>query len=158
MSRQVKWDLRFLRLAKEVSSWSKDPSTKVGAVLTRDTNIVVSLGYNGFDRYDDDKEEDYLDRETKLSKIVHAEINALNFDTARHNIHNPSCVLYTYPFAPCDVCSKEIAKTCISRVVSLIPSDDVLSRWRDSLEKSREIFCRSKIDIALYKPEDLCLS
>lgn len=27
----TKWDRRFLRLAEEVSTWSKDPGTRVGA-------------------------------------------------------------------------------------------------------------------------------
>lgn len=30
-----KWDQRFLELAKVVSTWSKDPSTKTGAVIVR---------------------------------------------------------------------------------------------------------------------------
>ena len=42
------WDTRFIDLAKLVSTWSKDPSTKVGAVITDDNNRVISLGYNGF--------------------------------------------------------------------------------------------------------------
>lgn len=153
MSRQEKWDLRFLRLAKEVSSWSKDASTQVGAVLTRDTNEIVSLGYNGFEKYDEDKEEDYLNREIKYSKIIHAEINAINF--SQTGVFH--CTLYTYPFAPCNVCAGIIAKRGISRVVSLTPSDDILSRWRDSLEESNEIFRQYGIDVTLYKPEDLCL-
>ena len=41
-------DLRFLRLAREVSTWSKDPSTKVGAVIVGDNGQVISQGYNGF--------------------------------------------------------------------------------------------------------------
>ena len=37
-------------MAKLVSSWSKDPSTKVGAVITDDENRIISVGYNGFPR------------------------------------------------------------------------------------------------------------
>jgi deoxycytidylate deaminase len=40
-----RWDVRFLELAKHVASWSKDPRTKVGAVLVNDTNQVLSLGF-----------------------------------------------------------------------------------------------------------------
>jgi dCMP deaminase len=46
----VKWDSYFLRLAKEVSSASKDPSTSCGSVLVDDQRIVISTGYNGFPR------------------------------------------------------------------------------------------------------------
>lgn len=58
-------DLRFLRLAREVSTWSKDPSTKVGAVIVGDNGQVISQGYNGFCRGFDDSEERYNDKQTK---------------------------------------------------------------------------------------------
>ena len=44
----TKWDNRFLVLAKLIGSWSKDPSTKVGAVIVDQDNKIVSVGYNGF--------------------------------------------------------------------------------------------------------------
>ena len=47
--KQSKWDVRFMRMAHEVASWSKDPSTKVGCVLVKDRKII-SMGYNGFPR------------------------------------------------------------------------------------------------------------
>jgi dCMP deaminase len=50
MSRQRLWDVRFLEMAKLVSTWSKDPSTQVGAVLVDPCHRVVSLGFNGFPR------------------------------------------------------------------------------------------------------------
>lgn len=31
-----KWDKRFMELAKEVATWSKDRSTGVGAVIVND--------------------------------------------------------------------------------------------------------------------------
>jgi dCMP deaminase len=43
-----KWIVRFLDLARTVSQWSKDPSTKVGAVIADNQQRVVSLGFNGF--------------------------------------------------------------------------------------------------------------
>ena len=27
-----KWDIRYMKLAQEVSTWSKDPSSQIGAV------------------------------------------------------------------------------------------------------------------------------
>ena len=46
IDRQVKWDKRFLELSRHVSNWSKDPSTKVGAIIT-DGIKIVSMGFNG---------------------------------------------------------------------------------------------------------------
>ena len=42
-----KWDRRFLKIAREGATWSKDPSTQVGAVIVDQDQRVVSLGYNG---------------------------------------------------------------------------------------------------------------
>ena len=37
-----KWDYRFIKLAKEIASWSKDPSTKVGAIAVNDKRIIAT--------------------------------------------------------------------------------------------------------------------
>jgi deoxycytidylate deaminase len=67
LERQEKWDRRFLELAKQVSTWSKDPSTQVGAVLVNDLLQVVGMGYNGFPRGVEDWQMNvYADRELKV--------------------------------------------------------------------------------------------
>ena len=72
-----KWDLRYLKLAEEVSSWSKDPSSKIGAIAVGNKGQVLAQGYNGFPRGVIDKPEYYLDRETKYKYVVHAEMNVI---------------------------------------------------------------------------------
>ena len=90
-----KWDLRFLEMARNAASWSKDPSTKVGAIIVDDDKRVISVGYNGFPKgVRDDERLD--DRQEKYKIIVHAERNALLF--ANSNVKN--CHIYTYPFLP----------------------------------------------------------
>ena len=44
---EIGWDYRFLELAQLVSKWSKDPSTKVGAVIVDKNRRILSVGYNG---------------------------------------------------------------------------------------------------------------
>lgn len=34
-------------IAKQVATWSKDPSTKVGAIIVDENNKIISTGYNG---------------------------------------------------------------------------------------------------------------
>lgn len=51
------WDLRYPRIAREASRWSKDQSTKVGAVIADIQDRMVALGYNGFPRRVEDAEE-----------------------------------------------------------------------------------------------------
>ena len=78
-----KWDKRFLEMAKVVSTWSKDPSTKVGTVAVRN-RTVIAQGYNGFPRgiKDDDR---YNDREIKYKFIVHSEMNAI-YNAAQNGV------------------------------------------------------------------------
>lgn len=110
-----KWDKRFLRLAREVSTWSKDPKTQVGAVITKD-NKELAFGYNGFPQCIEDKPEWYKNRELKLSLVIHAEINA------RNKIENSSDMIggtiYTWPCAPCGDCAKQIVSWGIERIVA----------------------------------------
>ena len=45
-----KWADRYLSICNEVASWSRDPSTQVGAVVVGDKGQILSQGYNGFPR------------------------------------------------------------------------------------------------------------
>jgi dCMP deaminase len=137
-----KWDYRFLDLAEFVSSWSKDPSTQVGAVITDENNRIISIGYNGFPQniIDDDRLQD---RETKYKIIVHGEMNAILFA----NKCLKSCTLYTYPFMPCPRCSSIIIQTGINRVVSY---NSIVDRWKDEFELSKKMFKEANVELQLY--------
>lgn len=110
------WDDWFLDRAADWATRSKDPSTQCGAVIVAPDKTVVSTGYNGFPRRIHDDPELLHDRDEKLRRMVHAEINAI--------LNNPSrfarCSLYTYPFPPCVHCAAIICQTGIIRVVSRI--------------------------------------
>lgn len=133
-----KWDKRFLDLAKLISTWSKDPSTQVGAVLTNG-NEIVCVGYNGFPRGISDDER-LLDREYKLSIILHAEENVLLKGQAGDTI-------YTYPFLPCSRCASKIIQVGIKRVVSYINDNE---RWRDNFMISEGLFKEAGVKLVLY--------
>lgn len=137
-----KWDSRFLDLAEFVSNWSKDPSTKVGAVITDHSNRIVSIGYNGFAKgISDDNRLD--NRETKYKMIVHGEMNAILFA----NKSLEFCTLYTYPFIPCPRCSSMIIQTGIQRVVSY---NNIPERWKEEFELSKYLFKETNIELTLY--------
>jgi dCMP deaminase len=103
------WHDRFFALADLVGSWSKDPSTKVGAVIVRPDRTIVSVGYNGFPRGVKDV---YSTREEKLLLTVHAEANAIT--TAREPLEG--CILYVTPLHPCANCSGLIIQSGIKEV------------------------------------------
>lgn len=137
------WDLRFLELSKLVSTWSKDPSTKVGAVITDANNRIISIGYNGFPQgvVDDSRLDN---RDTKYKMIVHGEMNAILF--ANKSLDN--CTLYTYPFMPCPRCSSMIIQTGIKRVVSY---KNTVDRWEEEFKLSRSLFNEANIEYYEYE-------
>jgi len=113
------WDKRFLDLAEHVAQWSKDPRTKVGAVIVDEKKRVISVGYNGLPRGVCDDDERYEERETKHLFVAHAERNAL--DNAPLMVDD--CTLYV-PLVPCNECAKSIIQKGIRRVVSYVPERD----------------------------------
>lgn len=142
MENTLKWDLRFLEMAKLVSTWSKDPSTKTGAVITKG-NRVVSVGFNGFPQKMIDLPENYANRDQKYSRIIHCEMNALLFaqeDTA-------GCTLYTWPLMSCDRCFAHMAQAGITRFVAPKSSPDIISRWGPAMEKVREYIAECGLEL-----------
>jgi len=113
-----KWNHRFYELAKLVSTWSKDPSTKVGAVIVNDDKQVLSLGYNGFPRGVFDGNSRYQEREVKYRFVVHAERNAL--DNALMDVRGAS--MYVTHF-PCRECTKGIIQRGIKKIFTPYPDE-----------------------------------
>ena len=131
--KQNNWDVRFLTQAKEIASWSKDPSTKTGAVIVAPDRRIVSLGYNGFPRKMEDRVEWYANRDEKYSRTVHCEMNAAIAAKEPLNGHT----LYTWPFMSCDRCFVHMVQYGITRFVAPIASADKLERWGDAFNKVR---------------------
>jgi dCMP deaminase len=151
MSNIEKWDRRFLEMAKMVSSWSKDPSTKCGAVIVDNHRRVLSVGYNGFPIRTNDNIEIYNNREEKYRRIVHAEVNAIVL--ARQSLVGTT--LYSYPkgYGPsCERCAVVIIQAGISRVVYFRSEgeDTFSSRWRESALLGLEMFRQANLQIVSY--------
>lgn len=149
------WDIRFLRLAREVSTWSKDPSTKVGAVITNSENHIVSLGFNGFPKDVKDVEEFYNNREEKYKRVVHAEMNAVLFARGRDL---GGSTLFTYPIPPCPHCAPVIIQAGIKRVVSLCldnNSDPWLRTRQENWKETSKILEEAGVKFATYHPKNL---
>ena len=143
LERQIKWDTRYLELAKHISEWSKDPSTKTGAVIVAPNGSIISVGYNGFSRGVIDSDERYNDRDKKYKMIVHCERNAIIF--AQRDLSG--CTLYTYPFMSCAPCAGMVIQSGITRVVA--PKSDN-SRWIEDFNIATKMFNEAGIDICLY--------
>ena len=137
------WHNRFLDLASVIAQWSKDPSTKVGAVITRPDRTIASVGYNGFPRGVDDAPEIYEDRPTKYMRVVHAEANAIL--SAREPLHGYT--LYVYPLHPCSNCSGLIIQAGIKRVYYKYGSDSTRrTAWAADHTQMVEMFEQAGVE------------
>lgn len=132
------WDKRYLDMAQHISLWSKDPSTKVGAVIVDKDFRPVSFGVNGLPQKI--KEEAILldDRETKYKTIIHAEVNAILF--AKTDLSN--CTIYTWPFQPCSRCASVIIQSGITRIVTCKSDNE---RWKDDFDLSLNLLNQANI-------------
>jgi dCMP deaminase len=145
---QLKWDARFIHMAEFVAQWSKDPSTKTGAVIVRPDKTVASVGFNGFPAGVKDDDEFYENREEKYGRVIHAEVNAILH--AREPLHGYT--MYTWPgnYAPsCDRCTAAIIQAGIKRVAHVYDtSSDFAGRWRESQERGLQMYSEAGIEVA----------
>lgn len=142
------WDMRFLRLARHVSEWSKDPSTQTGAVVVDRDRRVVSLGFNGFPQGMADLMERYADREFKYAHIVHCERNAMLF--AQRSLSG--CTLYTWPFMSCSACAAMVIQARITRCVAPFSDNP---RWIADFEKTKKMFVECGVELELASVLDI---
>jgi dCMP deaminase len=142
-----KWDHRFMDLAKQVSTWSKDRSTGVGAVIVNDKKKVLSLGFNGFPRGVNDEVEIRHARPEKNHYVVHAERNAL--DEAETSLVGATiyCTFFT-----CATCAHGIIQKGLKRVVAPEPDWDA-ERYADTQKAALQMYEEAGIEVIFYKEE-----
>lgn len=136
-----KWDERFMRLAEHISTWSKDPSTQVGAVIVDpETKLVLGMGYNGFPRGCNDHEDMYANRELKYSRVVHADANAVL--EAGKNARGAT--MYVWPMFTCNECAKLIIQSGIKKVVS---PKKAVDRWAASMDTAMQMYNEAGVEV-----------
>ncbi len=139
---EEKWHVRFMKLALEVSSWSKDPSTQVGCVLVRDKK-VLSTGYNGLPKKLSDDLNVLNDREKKYEITVHAEVNAVT-TAALHGISTEGATAYV-TFNPCSRCAAVLINAGISTVFSHGGSE-IPTRWLENFILASRILAEAGVN------------
>lgn len=138
-----KWHKRYLDLARQVSSWSKDPSTQCGAVFVGEAGQVLAQGYNGFPRGIEDDEQDYLDRSVKYEKICHAEMNAI-YNACRTGVSLKNSTAYVFGLPCCHECAKAMIQVGVKEVVMNESSDP---RWNESCTTARNLLDEAQVKI-----------
>jgi dCMP deaminase len=141
---ESKWVARFTDLAEEVSTWSKDSSSRVGAVIVRPDRTIASVGFNGFPRGVEDRPDRIANRDTKLLFTIHAEMNAIL--SAKEPLKGYS--IFVWPFQPCAHCAASIIQAGIKEVYC--PSNahlDSYERWKDSFKAALQMFDEAEVRV-----------
>lgn len=154
LSAPTKWEKRYLEIARQVASWSKDPSRKIGAVIVGNQGQIISQGFNGFARGIDDTPERYSDRATKYKFVVHAEANAIY--NAIHNGASPSgATIFVTGLPVCHQCADAIIQTGVKRVVmDTAPGANTCTGWLESGHLALQKFKEAKVEFK-FIDEDL---
>ncbi len=150
-----KWDARFLRLAREISTWSKDRSTQIGAVIVGEDKTPGPYGFNGFPRFVDDDLEARHTRPEKYKWTEHAERNAI-YNAARIGVALKGCTMYV-THVPCADCARAIIQVGIERVVvdaASLVDRDFAERWGEDERVTKDMLEEVGVELALVDVPD----
>jgi dCMP deaminase len=151
-----KWIRRHLELAKTVSTWSKDESTKVGCIIVTETGFPKSWSYNGNPMGIVDTPE-RLERPNKYNYVAHAERNAM--DVCRQSVED--CIMFV-THAPCSSCAIGILQNGIKAVIvdnenGVMNESSYINyneKWKESTAYSIEMFKEAGIMYMEYSFEN----
>lgn len=135
-----------LDLADKVRERSRDPSNTVGAVILRPDNTFAACGYNGFPRGVNDDPSLYADRDVKLLRTIHAELNAIL--TAKEPLFGYT--IYVSPFSPCSNCAAAIIQSGITKVVTRKNLKN-MERWSASCAQAESLFQEANVELIVIE-------
>lgn len=117
-----------MNVAMEVSSWSKDPSKKIGCIAVKDRRIIAT-GFNGFPKGIEDLPDRLNNRELKYKYVVHAEMNCI-YNASHYGISLKDTTMYVYGLPTCSECAKGIIQAGVTRVV--YQAKEIPKQWEES--------------------------
>ena len=132
------WMNKYLDLAGHIACWSKDPSTKVGAVAVGKGGQILSQGYNGFPRGIADTNDRLSNREQKYKFVVHAEMNCI-YNATLNGVSLDNADLYVSGLPVCSECAKGVVQVGIKRVFMCYP-ENIREKWNESFKITMDIF------------------
>jgi dCMP deaminase len=144
-----KWTRRYLDVAKSVATWSKDPSTKVGAVAVGSKGQILSQGYNGFPRGVKDTDDRYNIREEKYKYVVHGEMNCI-YNACHSGASLAGATLYVTGLPVCSECAKGIIQVGINKVIMEFPKT-IPEKWRESVQLTKQMFHEAGVSCVVHE-------
>ena len=143
-----KWKTRLISFAHEVASWSKDESTKIGAVIVTPEGHPLSWGFNGMPRGIDDSVPERHERPLKYRYMEHAERNAIY----QANSSLEGAVLFCTHFC-CSDCARGIIQKGIATVVidgANVSGNGFADRWAAEFAITEEMFNEVGIELIIH--------
>jgi dCMP deaminase len=142
------WDEWFMQMVYLVASKSKDKSTKIGTVLTRN-NRIVSVGYNGLPSGVNDNVPSRYERPEKYSWTEHSERNSI-FAAAKYGISTDGCTLYSQGIM-CADCGRAVIQAGVKQVVVHRPFEQLFhtlsGQWDESCAISEAMFREAGVEV-----------
>ena len=136
--RRLKWHNRYLELAQQIAFWSKDPSSKIGAIAVGSKGQVLAQGYNGFPRGIEDSEIRFENKELKYKYVVHAEMNLI-YNASYNGVSLDGSTVYVTGLPVCSECAKGLIQVGVREVIMPI-QEDTPDKWVQSFKLSKELF------------------
>lgn len=145
------WHQYFMSMVHLCAMKSRDPSSKIGAVVVGPDRAIRSTGYNGLPRgveYAPGRDE----KPEKYYWYEHAERNSV-FNAARIGVSTLGCTMYVNVM-PCADCARAIINSGIREVVVWErrpdEADTMKPRWGDSMDRAREMMKEAGVALAVY--------
>lgn len=143
---------KYYKLAEfQANLFSKDPSTKVGALFIAPHSLqILSQGYNGFPRKVDETDVTRWERPTKYFYVSHAEANGIA-NACRHGTPLENSIAIVTLF-PCASCAKLIIQAGISLLITKKP-DLQCPKWGVEFKYSIEMFEEAGVEVCFILQE-----
>jgi dCMP deaminase len=146
------WISYFFVLCDAVSTKSKDPTTKVGAVVIGSQHQVLGTAFNGLPMgvYDNPTPDmDFNNRYTKEKKydyMSHAEANIIAL-AARHGVRLDGAKLFVN-LQPCCECTKLIIQAGIKEVYCR--KDEGTGGWREKIPIAMDMCSEAGVKVFVF--------
>ena len=145
----MNWDEYFINIAEQVKLKSKDIKTQIGVVLVGKDNEIVSTGYNSFPRGINDDIDERQERPEKYFWFEHAERNAI-YNAARIGVSTLGTTMYMTCDISCADCARGIISAGITKVVFRTSKKEWPEIWKQSAERSIQMFKESGVVVEYY--------
>lgn len=142
------WQKYFLEMAEQVATRSKDPSTKVGCVISTEDKVVVATGYNGIPRDVLDKPE-RMERPAKYLWTSHAKENAVAMAARVGSRLRGGHAFVTH--MPCCRCARMLIQAGISTVYC---GDGTTSMPQEEFDVATQMFREAGVLVVLTKQKE----